>query len=215
LQTQSRPSVAHAGATLFDRDYYRRYYVDGHTAVTSRAEVAARARLIASWADYVALPVRRLLDAGCGLGLLRAPLRRLLPQAQYTGLESSQYLCERYGWVHGTIESFCPRERFDLVICYDVMQYLDDLAARRALANLGRLCRGVLYFGALTRADWRANCDRRRTDSRVRLRTGRWYAQALRRQFRPIGAGLWIRRGAPLMVWELEAIGEVTASRRR
>jgi SAM-dependent methyltransferase len=199
---------------VFDREYYRRFYVDGGTAVTSRAEVNARARRIAAWVDNNALPVRRLLDAGCGLGLLRAPLKRLLPQAEYTGLEGSEYLCERYGWMFGTIESFRPRERFDLVICYDVMQYLDDVAARRAIANFGRLCRGVLYFGALTRRDWLANCDRRRTDARVRLRSGRWYAKALRQQFRPIGAGFWIRRGAPLMVWELEAIGELASARK-
>ena len=81
-------------STRFDREYYRRFYFDGRTAVTSRAEMRARARLIAAYADHIGLPVRRMLDAGCGIGLLRAPLQRAFPRARYTGLEFSEYLCQ-------------------------------------------------------------------------------------------------------------------------
>jgi SAM-dependent methyltransferase len=190
----------------FDRDYYRRFYFDPRTAVTSRAEMRARARLIASYAEHVGLPVRRVLDAGCGIGLMRAPLQRLLPRATYTGLEASEYLCKRYGWEQGFLQSYRPGAPFDLVICYDVLQYLDDRAASSALANLGRLCRGVLYFTALTRRDWLENCDRSRTDALVHLRTATWYRSRLKRQFREAGAGFWMRRGAPLTVWELETL---------
>ena len=190
--------------TKFDRDYYRRYYYDSGTAVTSRREMQARARFIAAYVEHVDLPVRRILDAGCGTGLLRAPLKRLLPRAAYTGLETSEYLCGRYGWQRGDIESFRPTAPFDLVICYDVLQYLDAGAARRALGNCARLCRGVLYFTALTRTDWQKNCDRSRTDPNVHLRSARWYRTQLRRAFKEVGAGLWIRRGAPLITWELE-----------
>ncbi len=165
----------------------------------------ARARLIGAYTDHVGLPVRQVLDAGCGTGLLRAPLLRFLPRATYTGLEASDYLCNRYGWQHGSIAEYRARRPFDLVICYDVLQYLDDATARRALANLGRLCRGVLYFTALTRKDWRQNCDRSRTDSDVYLRTAQWYRSRLRRRFRETGAGFWLRRGTPLTVWDLES----------
>jgi len=120
------------------------------------------------------------------------------------GLETSAYLCERYGWQRGRIESYRARTPFDLVICYDVLQYLDAAAARRALANLGRLCRGVLYFSALTRFDFEHNCDRGRTDADVHLRSARWYRAQLGRQFREAGLGFWLRRGAPLTLWELE-----------
>ncbi len=92
------------------------------------------------------------------------------------------------------------------MICYDVLQYLDTGAARRALANSARLCRGILYFTALTRLDWEHNCDRRRTDSNVHLRSGQWYRGQLRRAFNEVGAGFWVRRGAPLTMWELESI---------
>lgn len=189
----------------FDRSYYQRFYYDPRTAVTSRAEMRARARLIAGCVDYLGLPVRRILDAGCGIGLLRAPLRRALPRARYEGLEVSEYLCRRYGWRQGSIESLRTRERFDLVICYDVLQYLDAVQCRRAIANLARVCRGALYFGALTTEDWRDNCDQTRTDRIEGLRPGRWYRRELARAFVPLGCGMWLRRGAPVTLWNLDA----------
>jgi SAM-dependent methyltransferase len=189
----------------FDAAYYHRYYYDPRTAVTSRVEMRARARLIASCVAYLGLPVAQILDAGCGVGLLRTPLLRAFKRASYTGLETSDYLCERYGWMQGSIESFRTSARYDLVICYDVLQYLSTPSASRAIANLARLCRGALYFGALTREDWRENCDRRRTHRVQGLRSGGWYRRALARAFRPIGCGMWVRRGAPLTLWNLDA----------
>jgi SAM-dependent methyltransferase len=187
----------------FDRDYYQRFYFDPKTAVVSRAEMNARARLISAYAEHIGLPVRRMLDAGCGIGLLRAPLQRAFPRAVYTGLEYSAYLCERYGWTRGSLADW-RADPFDLVICYDVLQYLDDRTAARAIANLGRLTRGVLYLSALTARDWRDNCDRTRTDKAVHLRSAEWYGKRLRRYFKPSGTGFWVRRGAPLTTWEME-----------
>ncbi len=189
----------------FDRDYYRRFYYNPRTAVTTRREMQARAHLIAAFTAHTGLPVRRILDAGCGTGMLRAPLLRRLPRAQYTGLETSEYLCERYGWEHTVIESYRSSTPFDLVICYDVLQYLDSAEATRAIANFARLCRGILYFSALTKLDWQYNCDTARTDSNVHLRTGQWYRSRLRQNFSEAGAGFWLRKGAPLTLWELES----------
>jgi len=188
----------------FDRAYYRRYYGDPRSRVTSRAEMDARGRLIGACARYLDLPVRRMLDAGCGVGLLRAPLRRALPRAAYTGIEVSDYLCRRYGWLCASIESHRPAEPYDLVVCYDVLQYLGDRQAASALANLARLTRGLLYFSALTQADWDENCDQSRTDADVRLRGGDWYRARLGRHFREIGAGFWLRKGLALPLWEME-----------
>jgi 2-polyprenyl-3-methyl-5-hydroxy-6-metoxy-1,4-benzoquinol methylase len=189
---------------LFDRAYYQRYYHDPRTAVTSRPEMRARAALISAAVRYFDLPVKRILDAGCGVGLMRAPLLRALPGARYVGLETSPYLCRRYGWRQGTIQSLDARESFELVICYDVMQYLTTAQARRALAKLGKVCRGVLYFGALTTGDWRHNCDQARTDRTEGIRPASWYRRELSAAFRPLGCGLWMRRGAPLTLWDLD-----------
>ena len=187
----------------FDKDYYQRFYFDPRTAVVSRAEMNARAHLISAYAEHIGLPVRRMLDAGCGIGLLRKPLQRAFPRATYTGLEYSEYLCKRYGWQQGSLSTYAA-DPFDLVVCYDVLQYLDDYTATRALANLARLCRGVLYLSALTERDWRENCDRTRTDREVHLRSAEWYGKRLRRYFKPSGVGFWVRRGSPLTTWEME-----------
>jgi SAM-dependent methyltransferase len=194
-------------AASFDRDYYRRYYFDPRTAVISRAEMRARAELIAAYALHIGLPVRRILDAGCGTGAMKSSLLRRLPRSAYVGLEMSEYLCQRYGWEHGLVQTYRAVAPFDLVVCYDVLQYLDEKQARDALANLARLCRGILYFTVLTRSDWLHNCDRKRTDANVYLRSGLWYRARLRRSFREIGAGFWLNRAAPLTVWELETSG--------
>jgi SAM-dependent methyltransferase len=198
-------AAAAARRTRFDRAYYQRYYFDARTAVASRSEMRARARLIAALAAHAGLPVRRILEAGCGTGVLRAELLRLLPRAHYVALESSDYLCRRYGWHRGRIEEYRSSAPFDLVICYDVLQYLTDRAAQSALANFGRLCRGALYFSALTRHDYEHNCDRSRTDAGVHLRSADWYRTRLRRRFSEAGLGFWLRRGAPLTLWELES----------
>jgi 2-polyprenyl-3-methyl-5-hydroxy-6-metoxy-1,4-benzoquinol methylase len=188
----------------FDQDYYQRFYYNPRTAVTSRAEMRARGRMIAACVEYVGLPVKSILDAGCGVGLLKAPLTRAFPAAQYVGLEYSEYLCKRYGWRQGSVASLRTRERFDLVVCYDVLQYLDVPEARRAIANLSRVCRGALYFGALTTEDWRENCDQSRTDRIPGLRPGAWYRRELKRAFRPVGCGVWLKRNVNLALWDLD-----------
>jgi SAM-dependent methyltransferase len=189
----------------FDHDYYKRFYYDPKTAVTTKREMQARARLIAAYALHTGLPVRRVLDAGCGTGLLRPWLNRYLPRATYTGIEASEYLCKRYGWQRAQLETYKAPLPFDVVVCYDVMQYLDSDSADRAIANFGKLCRGVLYFTALTRVDWDLNCDRSRTDADVHLRSAHWYRSRLRRNFREAGCGFWLRKGAPFTVWDLES----------
>ena len=189
---------------MFDRAYYQRFYDDPRTAVTSRAEMRARATLIAAGVRYLGLRVKRILDAGCGVGLLRAPLLRRLPRARYVGLESSAYLCRRFGWQLATLQTLGTREQFELVICYDVMQYLSTPAARQAIIKLADVCRGVLYFGALTSGDWRNNCDQSRTDRVPGLRSAAWYRRQLGRGFQPVGCGLWLRRGTAVTLWDLD-----------
>lgn len=188
----------------FDRAYYQRFYHNPRTAVTSRAEMRDRAALIAATVTYVGLPVKRILDAGCGVGLLRAPLRRRLPRARYFGLEVSEYLCKRYGWQQGTLQTLSTLEHYDLVICYDVMQYLNARDARKAIAKIAKICRGALYFGALTSGDWRYNCDQSRTDHIAGLRPAAWYRRELLRFFKPLGCGMWLRRGVPIRLWDLD-----------
>ncbi|MFO0334756.1 MAG: class I SAM-dependent methyltransferase, partial [Pseudomonadota bacterium] len=115
-----------------------------------------------------------------------------------------EYLCAKHGWVHGSLADYAPRGRFDLVVCHDVLQYLDDRTASRSLARLAGLAGGVLYFSALTRHDARHVADRARSDFDVHLRTGDWYRRRLRRGFRHLGLGLHLSREMAPVEWELE-----------
>ena len=163
-----------------------------------------RAQLIAALLIYADVPVRSILDVGCGIGLLRKAFAEALPRARYIGLEASEYLCERYGWVSGSVVDYRPKRPGDLAVCYDVPQYLDDRAASRAIANFRNLTRAALYVSALTREDWQEHCDRQRTDRDVHLRDGDWYRRRLRRDFRHLGFGVWLRKDVSAILWDLE-----------
>ena len=90
----------------FDAEFYRRFYVDPRTRVTSAEEMKRRAQTIATLVRHLDIPVKRILDAGCGLGLMRKPLLRALPGSTYLGVEVSEHLCERYGWKQGSLPDF-------------------------------------------------------------------------------------------------------------
>ena len=190
-------------ASHFDAGFFARYYGDPATRVADAGDAARLAGLIAGVVRYLELPVRRILDAGCGIGLLRAPLRRHFPGARYEGLEVSPFLCRKHGWHQGSLADFAA-PAYDLVVCHDVLQYLDDASAARALANLGRLARGALYFSVLTRLDWRHSADQSRTDRDVHLRSADWYRRRLRRGFRHVAGGVHLARGLTPILWELE-----------
>jgi len=175
--------------------------------------MARRADLVAAFVRHGELRVRSILDVGCGLGLMRRQLERHFPRARYTGLEVSEYLCRKHGWAQGSIATFDSARAYDLVICYDVLQYLQARPAAAALRNLARLCTGVLHFGALTQEDWELYCDKRRTDRNVHVRPGDWYRRRLARAFINAGSGMFVRRGAPLHLWELDQV-EVLRPRR-
>lgn len=188
----------------FDAAFYQRFYADPRTRVTSKEEMSRRAAAVAALVAHLEIPVKRILDAGCGLGLMREALLDAFPLATYVGIEVSEHLCKEHGWTRASLAGYRPRGRFDLVICYDVLQYLADGEAVRAMANLGRLCRGALYFHAPTREDWKHSADLSCSDANIRLRAAAWYRPRLARNFRYAGCGVHVRRGVPLMQWELE-----------
>lgn len=191
-------------SSQFNADFYRRFYQNPRTRVTTKEEMHRRATAVGAVVRNLDIPVRRILDAGCGLGWMRPALLAQFPRATYVGLEVSEHLCAEHGWVQASLADYRPRTRFDLIVCYDVLQYLPDAHARRAMNNLGRLCRGALYFHAPTLEDWQGNADRSCSDGDIHLRPADWYRTRLNRHFRHAGMGVHVRRGVPLHQWELE-----------
>ena len=203
---QKRARKVHGGAPInnFSAAYFKKFYLSSATRVVTASEMRSRAALIAAVLRQCQIPVRRILDAGCGIGLLRKPFAEFFPRARYVGLEASDYLCRRFHWVPGSIVDYAPRAPADLVVCYDVLQYLPDEQAARAIANFSRLTRSALYVSALTKEDWRENCDRSRTDRAVHLRDGSWYRRRLNKSFRYVGFGIWVRKNVSAILWEME-----------
>ncbi len=188
----------------FDKAYYEHFYSYPRIRVSDTKECAVLGDFVCAYLRYLGQPVRRVLDIGCGLGLWQDVVARHYPGARYTGVEISDYLCEQYGWIRGSVADFEARAAFDLVICTDVLQYLSDRAASAAIGNLATLCRGAMYFNLLTKEDWDENCDQERTNRDVYRRSSDWYRRRLRRHFIQAGGGLFISPQSSVVLWELE-----------
>jgi SAM-dependent methyltransferase len=186
----------------FDAAYYERFYGDPRTRAAGPPEQRRRARFIAAYLRYLEIPVERILDVGCGLGTMLEQLQRAFPKATCTGVEYSDYLCERHGWIRGSVVDYRDAPH-DLVVCNDVLAYLDKRSCGRALTNLARLTACALYLGVLTDED-RALCDPERTDMAQRSRPAAWYRARLARHFVSVGGGLFLKKPLAAAVWALE-----------
>ena len=87
-----------------------------------------------SYLQYLRVPVRRVLDVGCGIGLWRDVVRGI-SRGIFQGVEYSAYLCRRFGWERGSVLDYRSSEPFDLVICQGVLPCL-NAADAQAYANL-------------------------------------------------------------------------------
>ena len=188
---------------FFDKTYYDRFYRDPATRAVTPAASRRQAEFVAAYLKHLELPVRRILDIGCGVGTTLRALGRRFPQARLEGVEVSDYLCERYGWSHGSVVDYHAGPPFDLVVCNDVLAYLDDADCGRAIDNLARLSRGAVCLGILT-ADDADLYDRTRTDRRQQLRPAAWYRRRLGRHFVSVGGGLYLKRDVDVVVWTLD-----------
>lgn len=188
----------------FDEAYYHRYYADPSTRVATPSYYRRVARFVAAYCDYIDVSVGRIVDLGCGTGELRAPLKKEFKRASYLGVEHSHHACEKYGWENDCASTFWAPEPFELVVCHDVLQYLDDELASLALANFAQLTSKILYFSVLTQEDWDAHVDQQLTDNNVYLRPAGWYRRRLSKQFRNLGGGVYLLRNYNSVVYALE-----------
>ncbi len=148
-------------AKRYDRAYFDRWYRGTGSRIEGPAALRRRVALAVALAErWLERPLRSALDVGCGEGRWRAELRRLRPGIVYRGVEPSAYAIERFGRARGLVRGgFADLPGlelggpFDLVICADVLHYLDGVELRRGLPALVKLTGGLAYLEVLTREE--------------------------------------------------------------
>lgn len=197
-----------ASDSWFDEAYYQRFYFDKKTSVVDPGHVERLGAFVCSYLQYLRVPVARVLDVGCGIGLWQGVVARHFPLATFQGVEYSEYLCGRFGWERGSVVNYRADQPFDLVICQGVLPYLSADDAKAAMANLGRLCQGALYVEAVTREDWELGIlDENLTDARMFRHRAQLYRRGLSDNFAELGGGLWLSERAEVPLFALESMG--------
>ena len=182
----------------YDRRYYERFYRAKATRVLTPAERRLRVAAVVALAEHhLGRRLRSALDVGCGAGLWGRELVRLRPGLRYLGLDPSPAavaLAPRGLDIRrGGLEDLAAlgRSRFDLVVCADVLHYLDARAARAALPALAARARGPLYLEVLTSAE-AVEGDR----GELRRRAPGWYLELFGRAgLTPAGLHLYLPPG--------------------
>jgi hypothetical protein len=188
----------------FDASYYGRYYASARTRVHGPEEIGRLCTAVTGLCDWWEVPLKKVLDVGAGVGLWRDWFRENRPQTKYRSVEYSAYACEKFGHEQRDITAWRANESFDLVVCQGVLPYLDDAGCARAIDNLGAMTRGLLYLEAITKRDVAVVIDGKKTDVGVHARPGAWYRKRLARHYIEVGCGIWAKKGAPVLFYELE-----------
>ena len=146
----------------YDDAYFQHWYRDAREAgIGGAARLARKVALAVATAEYhLERPIRSVLDIGCGEGAWRAPLLKLRPRVRYLGFDASTYAIERYGArrnLHfarfADFEHLRPCAPADLVVCSDVLHYLDTRELDRGMSGLAALCAGAAFLETFARED--------------------------------------------------------------
>jgi SAM-dependent methyltransferase len=123
------------------------------------------------------------LDIGCGEGNWLAPLRRLRPSIQYTGVDTSEYVVSRFGTKRGirlgsidTLDRMRLRKDYDLILCVGMLNYVPPAQLAAGLSHVYDRAGGLVYLELFTSADRGVFGDTLGT----RLRSPAWYRARIR-----------------------------------
>ena len=156
-QHAARPTGAEVlTASDLARHYDAHYFQTYHGGAYVRGEPWLSA--FAGMADGIVREIRpgSALDVGCAIGLLVEALRERGVEAH--GVDVSEYAI---GQVHDDVKPYCrvgslldaPTGRYDLVVCYEVLEHLPPEDADRAVGNLCQLSEDILFSSSADEFD--------------------------------------------------------------
>lgn len=176
--------------TQFNAEYYRRYYEKPSTAVVTPAQQCAEVRFALAFCAHIGVDIRRFADVGAGTGWWAKEFARQYPRcSEIETYDASPDAVRLYGHRKLSIEKLGGRAA-DLVVCRDVLRYVPDPTAKKAISRLAKKCRGVLYLHVVTRED---EVDEDASDMTGHFRSARWYLKRLEvTGFRNAGMGLFV-----------------------
>lgn len=145
----------------YDKAYFDHFYRDPAERVATAAGLERKVRMAVSIAEFLlAHRIRTVLDVGCGEAPWFQVLKRLRRDVRYIGVDSSEYVLERYGEARnirrgdlGSLGAMRLPKRIDLIVCADVLQYVETRDVERGLRAIRRLVGGVAYIEAFTTED--------------------------------------------------------------
>ena len=197
--------------TRFDRAYFDKWYRHPRHRISDNRALRRQASLAIAAAEYLLeRPVRRVLDIGAGEGAWERAIRALRPRARYVGIDPSEYAVRRFGarrnvrpGSFGGLGAVRDLKRFDLVICADVLHYVEGSEVERGARVLGRRLRGVALLHAFTRDDVVEGDTSGYMD-----RSPAFYRRVFQRaRLTEVGLGLWVARPLAGRIAALEAPG--------
>ena len=127
--------------------------------------------------------------------MLKPAFARVLKRARYVGLEASEYLCRRYGWVQGSIVDFTPSGAFRSGRVLRRACNTSMIARRRVRWRTWGACRASRWIFQRSRSRTGAGIATARVPiapSTCDPRRG--IGARLQRNFYYLGLGVWIRK---------------------
>jgi SAM-dependent methyltransferase len=129
--------------------------------VKSPTELRRQVEFVVRQAEWVlGRPVRHVLDVGCGEGQWRPQIQRLRPRVTYDGVDPSEYAVRRFGARRGLqlggiedLDALPLRNRYDLVICCGMLNYLSPSVFRGGVSQVSRRTGGLAYLEIFTGVD--------------------------------------------------------------